>query len=315
MNLKSTPKTYGKNYRFVIAIALCLVAFIAVFFQFQLQPVSNEIKDALGGLSDSSFSAMFTAPMYPAIFMSIISGLIVDRVGGRWPMFVCLALGTIGLWGRVFAQRSYAGMFLGMFVVGFAATLGNSTNGKMFGGWFSPEKCSVCIGLYMACSSLGSTIANLSTPHLTRTAADGKIDMTVPFIIAAVAVTVALIFWFLFYRDGKGVAVSRDSSEQKESILTTIKVIFKQKDMVLGCLADMCCYGALQSMATFMGIIMADKGAQPTQIGAIGAMVTVGMFIGNFFVPQLVNRSGKLRLSLISMGAVGTVMLILISAM
>ena len=79
-----------------------MVGFISMFCQYQMQPMANEIKSTMC-LTDSQYSALFTAPMAPAIFISLICGIIVDKFGGRWPMFLSLVQGTLGLWGLVFA--------------------------------------------------------------------------------------------------------------------------------------------------------------------------------------------------------------------
>ncbi|RHV84305.1 MFS transporter [Lachnospiraceae bacterium OF09-33XD] len=154
----------SKRYKYLILAALCMVGFISMFCQYQMQPMANEIKSTMS-LTDSQYSALFTAPMAPAIFISLICGIIVDKFGGRWPMFLSLVLGTLGLWGRVFAT-SYGTLYLCIFVVGFAATFGNSSNAKMFGGWFSPAESSVCIGIYMAFGALATAAATATTPHM-----------------------------------------------------------------------------------------------------------------------------------------------------
>lgn len=306
---KITEKTSDGCYKYVILICLCLIPFISMFAQYQMQPMANEIKTAMS-LTDSQYSALFTAPMTPAIFISLICGIIVDKVGGRWPMFLSLIVATLGLWGRVFAS-SYAMLYICIFVLGFAATFGNSSNAKMFGGWFKPEKCSICIGIYMASSAIGNATATSITPLLP--------SLTDAYIISAVIVTFITVFWFIFYRDGKKqerkqIKTEEDSqSEKKEGIFTTIKIVIKQRDILLAGFADLFLYGALQSINAFLSIILMVKGMTESQAGATSAFVAGGMFIGNLLVPTIVGKIGKLRRTLFTFGITGGLLAVLIA--
>ena len=243
-------KTDGK-YKYLILICLCMVAFISVFCQYQMQPMANEIKETMK-LTDSQYSVLFTAPMTPAIFISLVCGIIVDKFGGRWPMFISLVVGTLGLWGRVFAN-SYGILYICIFVVGFAATFGNSSNAKMFGGWFAPAQCSVCIGIYMAFSSLGTAVATSTTPYLP--------SLRAAYIVSAAIITFVTVFWLVFYRDKNSVErAQQKQTVKKESLFTTVKIVLRQRDILLAGVADTLLYGALQSLSAFLSIILMEKG-------------------------------------------------------
>lgn len=285
-----------------------MVGCISMFCQYQMQPMANEIKSTMS-LTDSQYSALFTAPMAPAIFISLICGIIVDKFGGRWPMFLSLVLGTLGLWGRVFAT-SYGTLYLCIFVVGFAATFGNSSNAKMFGGWFSPAESSVCIGIYMAFGALATAAATATTPHMP--------SLKAAYIVSAVIITFVTVFWFLFYRDRRAVGRQEEASagigaEKKEGLFATIKVVLRQKDILLAGFADMLLYGGLQSLSVFLGIILMEKGMSQSQAGATSAFVAVGMFVGNLMVPWIVGKSGKMRRTLCCFGAAGGILTVLVA--
>lgn len=294
----------SKKYKYLILVALCMVGFISLFCQYQMQPMANEIKSSMN-LTDSQYSALFTAPMAPAIFISLICGIIVDKLGGRWPMFLSLVLGTLGLWGRVFAT-SYGMLYLCIFVVGFAATFGNSSNAKMLGGWFSPEETSVCIGVYMAFGALATAAATATTPRMP--------SLKAAYIVSAVIITFVTVFWFLFYRD-KRVEGHRveDSKCEQESLFTTIKIVLRQRDILMAGVADMLMYGGLQSLSVFLGIILIEKGMSQSQAGETSAFVAIGMFVGNLLIPSIVRKSGELRRTLLCFGVVGGILTILVA--
>ena len=299
-------KAYGKNYKYLILISLCLVAFISVFCQYQMQPMAEKIK-SIFHLTDSQYSALFTAPMTPAIFISLICGIIVDKFGGRWPMFISLLIGSIGLWGRVFAT-SYGMLYICIFVVGFAATFGNSSNAKMFSEWFTASECSICIGIYMASSSMGSAVATITTPHIAT--------LKGAYTISAVVITVVTIVWYIFYRDnatGDTSGASNIFNDSKEGFFTTIKIIFKQKDMLLLCLGDMFLYGAHQSLSTFLVFVMASKGVDAAKTGMISAVTSAGMFAGNLILPQIVARLGNIKRPVVIFTLLGTCIFFLVA--
>lgn len=75
--------------------------------------------DALG-VGRSEFFLLFTAPMIPAIFLSVVGGLLIDRIGPKRVIAAALIVTTLGCGMHVMAT-SYPVMLLGTAMTGLAA--------------------------------------------------------------------------------------------------------------------------------------------------------------------------------------------------
>lgn len=98
-NVKKERAMYG----WIIFAIFCLGAFTYQYTQYQLSVVSGDLIGALG-LSATQFSSIFSSPMVPAIFFSIIFGVIADKVGMKRLIALAMLLSCIGGIGHVYAN-------------------------------------------------------------------------------------------------------------------------------------------------------------------------------------------------------------------
>lgn len=284
------PSKYGSKYKYLILIVLCLVAFISVYPQFQMTPMAEEIKDIMH-IDTAQYSVLFSAPMFPAIFISLICGIIVDRFGARWPMMISLIIGSVGLWTRAFVPpTAFWAVYFSILVLGLTATFGNSSNARMFGEWFSPNKVSLLIGIYMACSASGGVIANATTQFMP--------SLQFAYIVAAVLITIVAVLWILFYRNNrpeKKKGADQADAPKREPLPRTLLHILKCRDIIISAVANMCGYGALMCVTHHLSSILQEKGIDPQPAGILIALLSVGQLCGNLIVPLLISKIGHLR--------------------
>lgn len=291
------------SYRFVILAAVCLVGFLCTYGQYQFSPLADQVM-AKYGLTEMTYSMVFTAPMTPALILSLIYGIIIDRVSGKKLGTVVLALAALGFWGRFFCG-SFAVLYPSMLLVGFAASFTNSAHPSIFNGWFDAKEAGICIGVYTAMSSLSMAVGSATTALLP--------SMEFAFGLSAVLLSALWMFWVFFFKDPKEVKAVGDSV-QRESVGATLKTVIGNRNIILGALCLMMAFGMIVTVGSFMPMILQENGMTAVQAGAVAAMVPIGQVAGNLVVPIIVNRVGRIRrvLSVLSLCAV--VMLVAASA-
>ena len=99
--------------------------FIRVFGLYQLGAGAAQVYERLN-LTDSQFPGIMTASMIPSVFLSIVSGVLVDRLGIKMVLGICFGVMALGYLLRPFAGSfpvMYAAMVLGGTFVMAAAYL------------------------------------------------------------------------------------------------------------------------------------------------------------------------------------------------
>ena len=103
----------------------CVIIVKRAFEKYQLGAVASQVYERLN-LTDSQFSGIMTASMIPSVFLSIVSGVLVDRLDIKRVLGICFGVMALGYLLRPFAGSipvMYAAMVLGGTFVMAAAYL------------------------------------------------------------------------------------------------------------------------------------------------------------------------------------------------
>ncbi|MGL6291964.1 MFS transporter, partial [Eubacterium aggregans] len=111
-------RTKKRNAAMIVITLVFLGIFFGSYSQYQVASVPSMVYSAYG-LTDAQFSSIMTAPLIPALFLSIVLGVLVDKYGVKQIVSVCMVISAIGLFIRVFATN-YTMVFLGMALAGFS---------------------------------------------------------------------------------------------------------------------------------------------------------------------------------------------------
>ena len=122
-------RKFSKTWLIVIFIAFAAAYLATNYTQYQLSPLGAQIMEMFN-LNPVQFNSLFTAPMLPAIFTSIICGLLVDKYGYKPVIAFSLIMTVIGAWLRVFST-GYGMMFIAMFLIGFSGGFITSNSSKI----------------------------------------------------------------------------------------------------------------------------------------------------------------------------------------
>jgi NNP family nitrate/nitrite transporter-like MFS transporter len=125
------------KYRWVILVIACIAIFSPNYTQYQLSPLALQIISDLG-LTPGQFSGIFTAPMIPAIFLSIAAGVLADKFGIKRVIGIGMLISAIGTCLRI-VSKDHLLLFSSMTLAGFGAAFLNTNGPKVLGSWFPPE--------------------------------------------------------------------------------------------------------------------------------------------------------------------------------
>lgn len=285
MKERISAKKSTAGYGYIVLVLLCLGITMPNFAQYQITGFGKEaISEFLGReLSDSQFSLVNMAPLIPGAFLSLVSGLLVDRFGPRKVITTGVVLSAIGVVLRV-SLDSYGTIIASMILMGVCATFLNANGPKVLGTWFSPGKASILLGVFLA-------VANVSMALGTGIVAVFD-TVTSAFICAAVVAVIIAALWIFFMRDNKNAPEGAKEEEpgEKLSVVGCIKVCAKSKGVWLAAFCMMCICTATVGATQFLPTALQSRGVSKETASLCGMCITIGATIGCLVSPTLSNH-------------------------
>lgn len=288
-------KEQRDKYRWLVMALLAMGAFTGVYAQFQLPPVAHKVIPDLG-LSPSQFSSVFSAPMLPAIFFSIVAGMMADRFGVKKVIAVGLMIAATGA-----VLRPLAGSFI-MYLICMAMTgcgmafLG-ANSAKVIGAWFPPEKISGMLGLFFASTNLAMTVGTGTTAFFPT--------LNSAYIFAAVIAVAALVMWLLLMKSDPGEKIAQ---HQPQPILSLLVHAAGSRSVWLAAASMMIMSGAFVGMSGFLPTALQEmRGMDPVAAGFAASVFPIGNLLGSIFGPAVCLKVGRMRVYLVAVGIVAAV--------
>lgn len=280
----------------VIFAVMFLAMLVGNYFQYQLSPIAGRVMESLH-LSPTQFSSIFSAPMIPAIVLSIVAGILSDRFGIKKVCGAAVVIATAGLCWRPFAQ-SYETFFAAMILGGVGTTFLNVNVAKIMGRYCAAEKTGTMVGMVMMGSTFGMTLGTATTAAFP--------SVQTALLVAAAGEVVILILWFLLM-DGDRGSTETESGQQKISLTDSIGAVLKCRYIwVLG-LCMMCILGCNTAMGSFVPMALQSRGASEAAAGLVVTGMMVGNLIGTFTGPRLIVASKNKRTVIMFLGILSAV--------
>lgn len=272
-------------YRWIILAVACLALFSPNYSQYQLSPLAPQLMESFQ-LSMSQFSSIFAAPMLSAIFLGLISGLLVDKYGIKMVIGIGLIATAIGTCLRVFAT-DYMTMYIYMIMVGLGATFLNSNAAKVIGSYFPPEKISSMMSILLASATLAMTVG-MGTTGLFP-------SMTSAFIFAAIISVAGAVSWFIFMKNPQKNSSGEAQTPPSISIGESLKVVVKSKTIwVVGfCLSGILACNV--AMSSFLPTALIGRGIDSVAAGMYASIMTLGSLAGCLSAPIMASKVGKMK--------------------
>ncbi|HIU76482.1 MAG TPA: MFS transporter [Candidatus Pelethocola excrementipullorum] len=257
--------------------------FIGNYGNYQLTAVPGSVYQAYN-LTDSQFSSIMTAPMFPSIFLSIIIGILVDRFGISKMVSICYLIGSAGFIMRIFAT-DYKTMFLSMALTGAGCMILNSNLAKIVSSLYPMEKVGNVVGILMAGSTASMAVAYATTAMFP--------SLQVAFWTAAIASMIVSLLWLLFVRE-------KHFTEEDAPVMETVPVkqalisCFKSKNIWLMGVSLLFLLGGATVISNFQVTALTSlKGYSEAFAGTFGTVLMIGAILGSILIPVLVGKYRK----------------------
>lgn len=149
------------KYGWVLVAIVVLGTLTYQMLQYQMSVVQETLQNMLS-IDEVAYSNLFNSPMWPAVFCSIIFGLIVDKYGCKIAVALCMLIAAVGGICHAFVS-SYSLMYVTVLMTGLGATAINVASGKLFSSWLPPKLFSVGMGCFLSASTVGQFVAQSTT--------------------------------------------------------------------------------------------------------------------------------------------------------
>lgn len=266
--------------RSIVTACLCfMVFFTGMYGEYQITPVAGEIMQSLG-VGQPEYMKLLTFCMFPAIFLSIISGLLCDKFGTKRVVGLFLVLSAVGIVGRIFFTSSYIPLLVCSTLLGLGCMMLTAANAKVLGGCFPPERLGGVIGIVTSASTIGMFLAQSTTALLP--------SVKTAFVISGVLSVVVAAGWFILIKEPKAPAGA--SAPAAAPIGESLRTCVKSGSLWLAGLA-LCCIMAAQVLLTGnLPQALVGRGFTAAAAGTVSSMYMLGCIAGSIAGPLLFFR-------------------------
>lgn len=272
------------KYRWKILIAASLSYITYAFCAYSITPVLGILIDTFH-ISYTQAGLLMSLLTFPAIFLSIPGGMLVDRFGMRKTgtiSLLVLLLGTV----LVATASDYLALILGRFMVGMGAIMLLITTSKAINVWFIGHEIGLAMGVYNAVFPLGVILAqNLSGPIALGMGWQATIWTSAVFVL------VSLLLYIILVRDKKTQLVAKPKS-------IGIFTVIKQAGWRIWCVGiSLSMFGAAMiSYFTYAPNYFLSSGKDFTQAGLSSSAPMLASIIIAPLAGMVIDRLGKKKL-------------------
>ena len=269
------------KYGWVLVAIIVFATFTYQMLQYQMSVVQGTLQ-SMYSIDEAAYSNLFNSPMWPAVFCSIILGLIIDKFGCKWAVAICMLVAAIGGVCHAFAG-SYSVMYVTVLMTGFGATAINVASGKLFSSWLPPKMFSVGMGCFLSASTVGQFVAQ-STTNLFA-------SLTPAFWMSGLCCAVVFVLWLVFGKNQRP-AEGQDKVEGA-GIGETLLVCVKSYNNWLCAVGLFFILGGQVLCNAFIHGCKVAQGMDPVSAGVLVSIISAGNLCGSLFMPMFAAKVGK----------------------
>ncbi len=278
----------NKKYGAYMLVAMCVAIFVPNYAQYQLSPFAASIMSEMS-ITPSQFSTLFTAPMLPAIFLSFVAGILVDKFNPKLVLAISIGISALGTILAVVAN-SYILLFLAFVMIGVGCAVLNCNQAKLISGWYTPDQVTGKMGIVMGASTIAMAVALATTSLFPNRA--------VAFTVSAVGSVAALVLWLLLYKVPHAPAQTADAP-QSPSIKDGLKVVVRNKYIYIISFSLFFIMGANVVVGSFAPTALQERGIDAVAAGTYSSVYTIGCFLSCFIAPVLAEKLKSIKIAVI----------------
>ena len=288
-SLLTKKKELPSAYRWSVLVVISL----AMFGNYYVYDAISTLADVLVrqlGFTDSDIGLLQGIYSVPNIFMVLIGGFIIDRLGTRISTLLFAALCLIG---AIITASSgvLAVMATGRLIFGLGAESLIVAVTTAIAKWFKGKELSFAFGINLTIARLGSFAALNSPSWASRAYENWQSPLLITVIFGVICVVAAVLYWILEVRAEKRFSLGEAGSTDKV-VFSDIFKFGKSYWLIVGLCVTF--YSAIFPFQTFAVKFFMDAHGTSRELGGfLSSMLTLFAMVATPLFGLLVDKVGK----------------------
>jgi len=276
-------------YRWLVLVLISLAMFGNYYIYDSISPLADVLKAQLG-FSDSNIGLLNAIYSIPNVFMVLIGGMVIDRIGTRRSTFIFALLCMLGAVITV-SSGELEVMAAGRLVFGLGAESLIVAVTTAIAKWFRGKELSFAFGVNLTIARLGS-FAALNSPSWGASLYESwRLPLLVSVAAGVVCIAGAVIYWVLEGRAEKAYDLGAGGQPDKVVFRELFNFGTSYWYIVALCITF---YSAMFPFQTFaVKFFMEAHGTSRELGGFLSSMLTLFAMIATPLFGLLVDRVGK----------------------
>jgi len=276
-------------YRWAVLVVVSLTMFGNYYVYDCISPIADLLSKQLG-FSDANIGLLQAIYSIPNVFMVLIGGYVVDRIGTRKGIFIFGMLCLLGSILTVLSGR-LAMMAVGRLVFGLGAESLIVAVTTAIAKWFRGKELSFAFGLNLTIARLGTWLAQNSPTWARSAYTNWRSPLLISVVFATFCVTGAVIYWAMEIYAEKNFAVGQAGSTDKVVFSDIFKFGLSYWYIVLLCVVF---YSGIFPFETFaIKFFMEAHGTSRELGGFLVSILTAFTMFGTPTFGLFVDKLGK----------------------
>ena len=279
----------SRAYRWIVLCVVSLTMFGNYYVYDCIAPIADLLVKQLG-FSDANIGLLQAIYSIPNVFMVLIGGYVVDRIGTRKGIFI---FGTLCLLGSILTVLSgrLGLMAAGRLVFGLGAESLIVAVTTAIAKWFRGKELSFAFGINLTISRLGTWLAQNSPSWAHSAYTNWRSPLVISVLFATFCVTGAVVYWAMEVYAEKHFAVGQAGSTDKVVLKDIFKFGVSYWYIVALCIVF---YSAIFPFETFAIKFFMDAHGTSRQLGGfLVSILTAFTMFGTPAFGLFVDRLGK----------------------
>lgn len=278
-----------RSYRWLVLIFISLAMFGNYYIYDSISPLADVLKQQLG-FSDAHIGLLNAIYSLPNVFMVLLGGFLIDRIGTRRSTLIFAALCLLGALLTAWSGE-LAVMAAGRLVFGLGAESMIVAVTTAVAKWFRGRELSFAFGVNLTLARLGS-FAALNSPSWARPAYENwQLPLLIAVAFGVICVLGAMLYWILEERAEKRYQIGEAGETDKVALTDILKFGVSYWYIVAICITF---YSAIFPFQTFaVKFFMEAHGATRELGGFLSSLLTLFAMIFTPLFGLLVDRLGR----------------------
>jgi len=279
----------SKTYRWVVLVFVSLAMFGNYYVYDCIAPIADLLARQLH-FSDSNIGLLQAIYSIPNVFMVLIGGIIVDRLGTRKSIFL---FGSICLVGAIVPATSGVLPIMagGRLIFGLGAESLIVAVTTAIAKWFKGKELSFAFGINLMIARFGSLLAQWSPTWARSAYNDWRNPLLISIAFGSFCVTGAILYWILEARAERKFEIGQAGATDKVVFSDIAKFGVSYWYIVALCIVF---YSAIFPFETFAYKFFIDThGISREMAGRLVGMLTVSTMFGTPLFGLVADKVGK----------------------